>query len=195
MSVRRDWWGLAQETLVQPRGAARAILALRLPPRVLVELLLLVAILTDLLLYAELAFGGGAGLLLGLAAPNPILMAGMQLASLLLMMVALQGIGRIFGGTGHWAGALALVIWLQMIMLGLGIAQLVLYFVLPPLADALGVVSLGLLLWLLTNFTAVLHGFRNLWLVGFGIIASSVVLIFGLSFLLVFFGILQPGAV
>ncbi len=194
MNVRQDWWGLAQETLLRPRAAARAILALRLPPRVLVELLLLVAILTDLLLYAELAFGGGAGLLMGLAAPDPLLMWVMQLASLVMMMVAVQGLGRLFGGEGTWAGALALVIWLQTIMIGLGLAQLVLYFLLPPLADLLGLVSLGLLLWLLTNFTAVLHGFRNLWLVFFGILVSGVLIVFALSYLLVILGILSPGA-
>ena len=193
MTVRQDWWGLARETLVQPHGAARAILSLRLPPRVLVELLLLVAILTDLLLYAELALGGGAGLLIGLAVPDPLLMGLMQLASLVLMMLALHGIGRLFGGQGHWTGALALVIWLQTIMIGLGLLQLLLYFALPPLADLLGLASLGLLLWLLTNFAAVLHGFRNLWLVGFGIILSGIVLIFALSYLLVILGILSPG--
>ena len=189
-----DVTDLARLTARDPRGGARAILSLRLPRRTLWELLLLVSVLTDLLLFAELAVGGAdVQVLLSAALPDPLLMAAMQFASLFVMTLALYGVGHAFGGKGDWAGAMALVVWLQVIMLALGLAQVVLYLLIPVAANLLGLVSLVALMWLLTHFTAELHCFKNLWLVAFGIVGTAVVLIFGLSFLLVAFGVLMPG--
>lgn len=189
-----DVTGLARLTARDPRGGARAILAMQLPMRTLWELLVLVSVLTDLLLFAELAVGGAdVRVLLSAALPDPLLMAAMQFASLCVMALALYGVGHLFGGKGDWAGAMALVIWLQVIMLALGLAQVVLYLLIPVAANLLGLFSLVALMWLLIHFTAELHRFTNLWLVAFGIVATAVVLIFGLSFLLVAFGVLIPG--
>lgn len=193
MTLGGEFWGLARESLVNPRRAARAVLGLRLQMPVLWQGLALVAILTDLMLFAEVAAGGGTALFLQVMGGNPVAMAGMQFASLVVMVLALHGVGHAFRGKGDWAGAMALVIWLQVIMLGVAAAQVVLYLVAPPLADILGLGALALLLWLLTNFAAELHGFSNLWLVFLGILASGAVLIFGLSFLLVAIGVLVPG--
>lgn len=193
MTSGADWWELARASVRDPRRGARTVLGLRLPTAVLWQLLVLVSVLTDLMLFAELAAGGGTGLFLRAMGADPIAMAGMQFASLVVMVLALHGIGHAFGGKGDWTGAMAVVIWLQVLMLGLAAAQVVLYLLVPVLADLLGLASLVLLLWLLTNFAAELHGFPNLWLVFFGILASGVLLIFGLSFLLVAVGVLIPG--
>lgn len=194
MTALADVTDLARLTARDPRGGARAILAMQLPMRALWELLVLVSVLTDLLLFAELAVGGAdVHVLLSAALPDPLLLAAMQFASLLVMTLALYGVGHAFGGKGDWAGAMALVIWLQVIMLALGAAQIVLYLLVPFAANLMGLVSLVALMWLLTHFTAELHRFKNLWLVAFGIVATAVVLIFGLSFLLVAFGVLIPG--
>lgn len=193
MMPQTDWLGLARESVFNPRLAARAILRMGLPMKVLRQALLLVSILTDLLMFAELAAGGGATFLLGTAVPDPIALAGMQFASLVVTSLALYGIGRMFGGRGDLAGAMALVIWMQVIMLGFGLAQTVAYFLLPGLGNALGLASIVMMLWLLTQFTLELHGFTNAWLVFLGIIAGALVLVFGLSFLLMAFGVFVPG--
>jgi hypothetical protein len=184
MNARTDWWGLARESVTSPRTAARAVLALRLPAAVLWQLMVLVSILTVLLIFAEITAGGGPTSFLDVLSTDPIVMAGLQFLSLLVMAAALYGVGRAFGGTGDWAGAMALVIWLQAIMLGVAAFQTVLYLLLPPLAQLVGLASVVLLLWLLTNFTAELHGFTNLWAVFFGILGAGALLIVTLSYLL-----------
>jgi len=44
---------------------------------------------------------------------------------------------------------------------------------LPLLAELLGLMAMGLFLWLLTVFTAELHGFRRLGMVFLGILATA----------------------
>lgn len=193
MMAETDWLGLARETVFNPRIAARAILRMKLSISVLWQALLLVAILTDLVMFAELAVGGGSSFLFGAAGPDPIAMAGMQVASLGITVLALHGIGRLFGGRGDLAGAMALVIWMQVIMIGFGLAQTVAYLLLPGLGNALGLVSIVMMLWLLTQFTAELHGFTNTWLVFFGLVAGATVLVFAISFVLMSLGVFGPG--
>ncbi len=84
-------------------------------------------------------------------------------------------IGRAAAGTGSFADALLVMVWLQFIMLGLQVGA-------ACGADARcrrwpAIVELGglvLFLWLLTNFIAELHGFRSLALVFGGIVCRHV---------------------
>lgn len=184
MNVRTDWWGLARESLTSPRTAARALLGIRLKAAVLWQLAVLVSILTVLMIFAEITVGGGPTSLLDVLSVDPVIMAALQFASLLIMAAAIYGVGRAFGGKGGWDGALALVVWLQVIMLGVAALQTALYLLVPALAQIVGLLSIVLLLWLLTNFTAELHGFTNLWVVFFGILGAGAVLLISLSYLL-----------
>lgn len=193
MNALTDWWDLARDTVLNPRSGARRILQMQLPLPVLLQVLALVSIVTDLLIFIEAAAGGGGVLLLYSLNMTPVVMAVMQFASLVVVALAIWGIGRAFGGKGDWLGALALVAWLQAIMVGLSVAQTVLSLLVPPLAGLVAIGSLLLTLWLITNFTAELHGFANLWAVFFGILVSGFVLIFGLSSLLVASGVMLPG--
>ncbi|WP_127900245.1 Yip1 family protein [Solirhodobacter olei] len=193
MNARTDWWGLARESLTSPRAAARAILNMKLSDLVLWEGMVLVAIVSVLMIFAEIYIGGGARGAFVVIAGAPLLMAAIQFATLVLTVAALAGIGRAFGGHGDWSGAMALVVWLQVIMLGFAAAQTVLYLLLPPLADMLGLLSIVVLLGLLTNFAAELHGFTNIWKVFAGVIGAGVVLILTISFLISLFLTGLPG--
>ena len=85
-------------------------------------------------------------------------------------------IGRAFGGVGSLADAFLVVIWLQLIMLFVQLAQLLALILAPPLAGLLGLAGFVLFLWLLVNFIAELHGFRSL-----GAILAAVVVTFFLA--------------
>jgi hypothetical protein len=73
------------------------------------------------------------------------------------------------------------------------VVQTALMLILPPLASIVGIVGLVLFMWLLTNFIAVIHGFRSLGQVFVMILLSMFVLAFILSILLTLFGVTVPG--
>ena len=190
-----QWVDLARESMMQPRKAARAILAMNMPVATMIEFLVLAAVLADLFLQVSLQFGGPTtDFFMASGMPGPVGMAVLQFVALIAMAISILFVGRAFGGTGRWQGALALVCWLQTILLALQLGQLVLELVLPPAADILGLVSIVALFWLLTHFVAELHGFTHPWLVFLIVVITTVILMFSLSYALVATGILVPGA-
>ena len=96
------------------------------------------------------------------------------------------------GGTGSFPDTLLAMVWLQFLMLGLQVIQLVLMVLFPPLAAIVNLAGFAIFLWLLTNFIAELHGFRSLLAVFGGIIFGMILLGFGFAILLL---ILTGGAV
>lgn len=183
----------ALDTLRAPRPMAQAVIAWDLPRPVL--WMALCAVVT-----ASVVMGQGSLILL--AGPdavnnpflaNPALMCAIQLFLLVIMVHATFHIGRLFGGTGSFGGALSVVTWLQFVLACLQVLQTALLFLAPPLADMLGIFGLVLFVWLFTNFVAALHGFKSLGLVFVMILASAFVLTFALSILLTLLGFTAPG--
>ena len=64
--------------------------------------------------------------------------------------------------SGGFADALLLVVWLEFLLTLAQAAQMLVMFVSPPLATIIAFAALGMFLWLLAQFTAALHGFRDL---------------------------------
>lgn len=87
--------------------------------------------------------------------------------------------GRRFGGGGPFRDALLLSVWMQGVMTVVQAGQIVVMIFFPMTAlVALSVLIIGLLFYLLVNFTAALHGFTNLASVAFGVIVTAVLMIF-----------------
>ncbi|MGC9370947.1 MAG: Yip1 family protein [Paracoccaceae bacterium] len=184
---------LARDTVRDPKAGARRVLSLPLPPRAAWDGLALVLVLSLILGYlTTMLLGAPADPLLPGLAPSPLLAAVIQGGSLLVMIGAIHGVGRMMGGTGTLEGAVRLTAWLQFIMLLLQVAQAVFLLVLPGVAGLIGLLSIVLMLWLLTNFIAVLHGFRSLVAVFMMILATTFALSFVLIFLLALFGVSLP---
>ncbi|NJR43059.1 MAG: hypothetical protein HC767_10775 [Akkermansiaceae bacterium] len=78
--------------------------------------------------------------------------------------------------------ALLVVVWLQVLMLGLQLLQVLLLLISPVLAAVVGLAGIVLFLWLLTNFVAELHGFQSLLAVFGAIVLTG----FAVAFLFVF---------
>lgn len=115
---------------------------------------------------------------------SPLRTAGLQGVLLLAIVQLVWWLGRVRGGTGSFADALLVMVWLQFIMLAVQAAQLVLMLVSPPLAAIANLAGFVLFVWLLTNFVAELHGFHSLVAVLGGIIFGMILLAFGLAILL-----------
>jgi hypothetical protein len=125
---------------------------------------------------------------------NPLAMALIQFSLLVITVYAVYWIGRATGGQGSFEDSILLIAWMQFIMICLQVMQTVALFLVPPLADLIGLMGLVLFFWLLTNFVAELHGFDSLGKVFLMILVSIVGIAFGLSLILSLIGIAVPGA-
>ncbi len=153
---------LLRLSLRSPGRAGRVIVDLGISRPVLAQMLALVVTLSVLL----------TALLQGAMPALPTAEAGFVITpfayalilavSLLLLVGGIQAVGRAFGGTGRFDQALALIIWLEVLAMGLRLVQGVLFFVLPPLAGIVGLLGLGYLGWCLLHFVDALHGFKSL---------------------------------
>lgn len=175
-----DLTALTRLTLASPRHAARAILDARIDRARHFELFLLVITLSGALGQLTLILlpipepANGAPQITGLT------IAALVGASILLLTFIVHIGGRMFGGTGDVRDALILVLWAQFLMTVLQSVELVIALILPGAAGALAVVAIVFLLWLLTNFTAELHGFDSLARTFVGLVAAM----FGLSIIM-----------
>jgi hypothetical protein len=183
-------------TIKNPREGAEEVLALGIPREALWSLLLLVLVLSIILgQITTLLVASAAGVTIGGPLANPMVTGMLQLALLLVTIFAIHFIGRGFGGTGNLGETILLVAWLQFVMVCIQVVQTAFMLFLPPVRSLLGIVGLVLFLWLLTNFIAVIHGFRSLGQVFVMILVSMFVLAFALSILLTLAGITVPGQV
>jgi len=94
--------------------------------------------------------------------------------------VAVQGIGRLAGGSGTFPDTLLLLAWLQFVMIAVQIVQLLVLLLVPPLFGFVTMASLAIFMWLLVNFTMALHGFTSALKVTVGIVFAF----FGLAVVL-----------
>lgn len=158
---------MVRETLTRPRDAAARLLGMNVPDDarwlgfVIVVVLSVLLGQISVLAMGEGGFGGGM-----------LFMAMFQTSILLGMVVAVQGIGRTFGGTGTFPDTLLLIAWLQFVMLVFQLAQLVALFLVPPLFGMIAVAALVVFMWMLTQFIIVLHGFTSALKVFIGIVFS-----------------------
>lgn len=180
---------MVRETLLAPRAAAAKMLDFGFAPIVGWMSLLLMAVASTVLTHISFAMMPvDSREVWGPAMGSPIRTAMLQWVVLLISVHAIHKVGRWRGGKGTLQGAVVLVAWLQFILLCLQIVQLVTQALLPPLSDVLGIFGLVLFLWLLTNFTAELHGFSSLGMTFLGIMvtlfAASVVMAFIFSLII-----------
>ena len=159
MTLGERMAGLARLTLQDPAQAARVLLAEGVPLRARSAGLLLVAILSALLVSLQIGRGAPQDPFSTLMLASPIRAAVLQWLFLAISVILIHRVGRAFGGHGSFADALLIVVWLQVVMLGFQILQLVVSPLAPGVAGMIGLVSLGVYLWLMTVFIAELHGF------------------------------------
>ena len=182
---------LVRQTISDPKTGAEHVLSLNLPRAALWLAFTLMIVLSMIL-------GELVALVLGppedgpLTGQTPVILGLLQGALLFLAVHAITHIGRIFGGTGSFDGALALITWLQFIFIVVQVIQLALALVAPPLAAIVSLLALAGFFWLLSHFIAVLHGFASVGQVFLMTLLSFVGIIFTLSLVLTLLGLGLP---
>jgi hypothetical protein len=172
------WRELLLDSLRRPRAAAQRVLRLNLPLPTLLQAAVVVACAGTLAVYAAArVIPPPAGADFARLAENPLLAAVLHLGDLALIAAVITWVGRLFGGTGKIAGAIALVIWFQAIMLLLFGAMLLALATIPPLALLLGIGLFVWTLWALASLVAELHGFENLVVVFAGTVLTVIVFV------------------
>lgn len=165
---------LLRLTLMNPRAAARTLMALHLPTSAGWIALFLMAVLSSAL--------GFSGFLIAPVDMDPAMQAlfGSPLRTALLQCVALAltgvlafWVGQRFGGKGSLAQALVLVAWAQLPPLLLQLAQIIALVLAPAAAPLIGLAGFALYAVILSLFIAELHGFRSGPLVFLGMLAVS----------------------
>lgn len=188
---------LMRRTVSDPQGAARQIIAMELPASALWQALVLVVVLSVIAaqITTMLMVPAGDEALLPALFTSPILLGFVQGSILVLMVFGIHWVGRSFGGTGAFEDAIAVVVWLQFLLVCLQVVQGLLGLVAPALSGLVGIAALVGFFWLLTQFIMVLHGFQSAALVFVGIIVSMLAATFGLSIILTLMGITLTGEV
>ncbi|MDO9638666.1 MAG: Yip1 family protein [Pseudotabrizicola sp.] len=181
---------LARYTVQNPREGARMVMGANLPISARWVALALMAVTSAIL--AHLAFAlmpADVRLAMDGAMSSPLTSAVMQGGLMLIAVFVIHYVGRWRGGTGRFDDALILMIWLQFILLILQVVQIVTQVLLPPASVLVGYVSIGIFLWLLSNFVAELHGFSSVLLTFFGVLVTLIAIGFILAlFLIPFIG-------
>ena len=192
---------LATESLRAPQSAARRLMAMDLPMEARWLGLVLVAVLALLLSRLSVPLIGAEyiGPVMSKArdlsrtmATRPWIGVPVQVAAMALVAFAMFAIGRLFGGRGRFADALLLFVWLEFLMTLLQGLQLVAIVVLPLLGILIGLASYAVFLWLMTQFTAALHGFASPAKVFAGMIFSFFVILLIASFVMIQLGVSLP---
>ena len=181
---------LARYTVQNPREGARMVMGANLPMVARWVALALMAVTSAIL--AHLAFAlmpAEVRLSMDGAMSSPLTSAVMQGGLMLIAVFVIHYVGRWRGGAGRFEDALILMIWLQFILLILQVVQIVTQVLLPPASVLVGYVSIGIFLWLLSNFVAELHGFSSVLLTFFGVLVTLIAIGFILAlFLIPFIG-------
>lgn len=165
---------LAELTLRNPRQAARALLAEDVPLAARKLGLPFVAVMSVLLASIDIGISSEPlPPMIAFLMASPLRLAGFEWLMLALSVLMIHRIGRSFGGTGSFADALLITIWVEFLMLGPQVLQLLVGLVSADLAGIIGLISLAMFLWLITSFIAELHGFRSRPLVFLGMVVAS----------------------
>lgn len=180
---------LARRSVEDPRAGARTLLALDVPLPARTVGLLLMAVASALLMHLGfLLLPSTDDPLTLFMMQSPIRTAVIQWLILAASVLLVHRIGRAWGGSGSLSDTLLIVVWLQVIMLGVQVVQLLVLLIAPPIAGIVNLAGLALFFWLMTSFIAELHGFKSRWAVLAGVFAASfaVALILVLALALIF---------
>ncbi len=184
---------LVRQTIRDPQGAARRLMAMDPPMEARWIGLVLVTVCALLLTKLSLiAMTSGAEHPFFAMLAHPWIGIPVQAGSLVVMSAGIAVGGRVFGGQGNFADALLLVVWLQVMLTLLQAVQFFALILVPPLGALIAFAAIGAFLWLLVHFTAALHGFTNLPLVFFGLLLGFVALVVVLAILLTVLGVTPP---
>ncbi|GHE85113.1 YIP1 family protein [Aliiroseovarius zhejiangensis] len=182
-------FGMALQTVPEPRKVARDLFDLNLPRETLWTALALVVVVNA-------ALGVLAGMMFPLDAAqvgsvlsSPVLLGVIEASFMFGLAWGIYVIGRMFGGQGSLSDAIITVVWMEFIFLMVQALTLLLTVFAPGLAAITMIASIFLFFWVLSHFTTESHGFASTGMVFASILGFMILTVFALSFLLVLLGV------
>lgn len=170
---------LIAQTLFSPRTAADRVMALRLPREWLWMALALMSVLNGIVYSLSLQLNPPHNpQTLEMVPPafqSPALFTIFLLGALVITVMMLTWVGRSLGGVAEVQQILALIVWMQVLRLGVQLLLLVLMLALPVAGLALVLVASLWGLVILVAFIDHAHGFKS------GFKAIAVILLAGLG--------------
>lgn len=152
---------LIRLSIFEPRKAARSVLDMQFSREILWMMALLVVLLSVLLTYLTMVVVGGSSVTVLGIAQSPMFLAIFMAANMVFLIFALLWTGRALGGVGALEGFIAVITWLQALLLMAQVIQTVLALFSPSLSSTFGVASLVYGLWILIQFITEAHGFNH----------------------------------
>lgn len=182
---------LLARSLSDPRSVARDLLGLNLSFPLRLQAMILVVILTTALgTFAQMLFEWTARVNPGdLTAPFAVI----ALQALLLLYGAfiMSFMGQRFGGKGNFSDALLLLTWIEFVLMIGQIVQLLLMVLFPVTATIMSALLIALMIFLLVQFTLVLHDFQNPVMVTVGVFLTFIASALIAGIVLVSTGLIQ----
>lgn len=172
-------------SFTSPREAGARIIAMNLPPQALwialgLVSILLTSVFTVILFslplqepqYAELRK-------LMPAFQSPLIVAMQNLGQAVISVFIYNWIGRMLGGRGHLNDMLAVMIWLQALVLALVLLIALMALTLPVLAGLLVIFAVFWMLWATVAFIDAAHRFDNMFIALAVLMIAMLVLMIG----------------
>ncbi|WP_435258938.1 Yip1 family protein [Thioclava sp. FR2] len=181
----RSYLEFARYSVQEPRDAARQVLSASIPVSARWMGLVLAATVSAITVHFYMGLYPVSPVMGEEAVQiSPFATFTLDLVFNLIVVFLITVIGRWRGGTGRQEDALLLVVWLQMILIVPQVLQILAVILIPPLASIIGMASVGLYFWLISHFTAELHGFKSVARVFFGILVTMIAVTFIIAFLM-----------
>lgn len=182
-------FGMAMQTIPEPRKVARDLFDLNLPRSALWTLLILVLVVST-------AFGVAIGILFpppeelaGTLFAQP-LMAGIAESSIAIIGVFLiYWVGRALGGAGRFEDAIMTILWMEWILILFEMLTVLFMLFAPTIGLMFWVMGMVSSFWVLSHFTAELHGFSSALSVFFGIFITLLIVLLVVSVILTMAGV------
>lgn len=185
---------LAIMSITDPAQAARAILAMK-PERETLWLGLALAVVLNALLHglSNLAFGPMSMPLPGM--PVSVVGYGALMAGgMVLTIASVHRVGRWLGGQGSFQDVMALIVWMQLLLVVVQAATLVLALTIPILSALLALAGNLVALYVFLHFIDQAHRLGSLFRAAGVLVLSILAIAFALFILLSLVGGPIPGA-
>ncbi len=178
-------------SLIDPKGTAQMLNALRLNRGILWSMMAVVICLSVLMMVATVAlFPAPASQLMNL---SPFGLAVLLGSILIAMVFAFYFTGQMLGGTGRFPGALLLLTWWQAVGMTIQVLQLLVVIILPGLAGFVSLAGFAYLTVVLVLAIDVLHDFKSIGKAIATVIIAFLGTAFGLAFILSLVGLTAQG--
>ena len=189
----KDLLGL---TLVDPRAAARKVIALDYDAATLATIASLLIVVAAML---STLFSPGIDpadeSFMGLLARNPLVVALLEIVVFVIVAIALWKAGGIFGGTGTFDEVLSVATWNQMISLVVQIFLILLILFIPPLVGPVFLLTFAWRIYVFVVSLQVAHDFDNIFVTAGVILLSLMGVLFVAGIVARVFGLYPQGAV